>query len=1341
MATIDGRPAQYGISLKQLRELMEHRGREGIARINEFGGVQELCKKLYTSPNEGLSGSRTDSEHRRETFGSNTIPPKPPKTFLQLVWEALQDVTLIILEPPTNPGELATQVGNKTECALLGFVQGLGMKYQTIRDDITEETFTRVYTFNSVRKSMSTVIPRPGGGFRLYTKGASEIVLKKCSFIYGHDGVLEKFTRDMQERLLHQVIEPMACDGLRTISIAYRDFVPGKAAINEVHVDQEPNWEDEENIVNNLTCLCVVGIEDPVRPEVPDAIKKCQKAGITVRMVTGDNINTARSIATKCGILKPTDDFLILEGKEFNRRIRDSNGDVQQHLLDKVWPKLRVLARSSPTDKYTLVKGIIDSKVSENREVVAVTGDGTNDGPALKKADVGFAMGIAGTDVAKEASDIILTDDNFSSIVKAVMWGRNVYDSIAKFLQFQLTVNVVAVIVAFIGACAVQDSPLKLSKCCGKPYGRTKPLISRTMMKNILGQAIYQLTIIFALLFVGDKLLDIESGRGQELGAGPTQHFTVIFNSFVMMTLFNEFNARKIHGQRNVFEGIFTNPIFYVIWIGTTISQVVIIQYGKMAFSTKGLTLEQWLWCLFFGVGTLLWGQLVTTVPTRKLPKLLSWGRGHPEEYTEAINLGEERFDSIDSDKKPRAGQILWIRGLTRLQTQGLGMKYQTIRDDITEETFTRVYTFNSVRKSMSTVIPRPGGGFRLYTKGASEIVLKKCSFIYGHDGVLEKFTRDMQERLLHQVIEPMACDGLRTISIAYRDFVPGKAAINEVHVDQEPNWEDEENIVNNLTCLCVVGIEDPVRPEVPDAIKKCQKAGITVRMVTGDNINTARSIATKCGILKPTDDFLILEGKEFNRRIRDSNGDVQQHLLDKVWPKLRVLARSSPTDKYTLVKGIIDSKVSENREVVAVTGDGTNDGPALKKADVGFAMGIAGTDVAKEASDIILTDDNFSSIVKAVMWGRNVYDSIAKFLQFQLTVNVVAVIVAFIGACAVQDSPLKAVQMLWVNLIMDTLASLALATELPTPDLLLRKPYGRTKPLISRTMMKNILGQAIYQLTIIFALLFVGDKLLDIESGRGQELGAGPTQHFTVIFNSFVMMTLFNEFNARKIHGQRNVFEGIFTNPIFYVIWIGTTISQVVIIQYGKMAFSTKGLTLEQWLWCLFFGVGTLLWGQLVTTVPTRKLPKLLSWGRGHPEEYTEAINLGEERFDSIDSDKKPRAGQILWIRGLTRLQTQLRVIRAFRSTLEDLEERRSVHSLHSLRSSRSPTGILHQQPTGAHLMVPLSASHRLQSVNGATTPADIIYIDEEPKVPSNNNSRGGFNEDLPKPVTETRI
>ncbi|KAK2102346.1 ATPase, Ca transporting, plasma membrane [Saguinus oedipus] len=317
----------------------------------------------------------------------------------------------------------------------------------------------------------------------------------ECFKILSANGEAKVFRPRDRDDIVKTVIEPMASEGLRTICLAFRDFPAG---------EPEPEWDNENDIVTGLTCIAVVGIEDPVRPEVyhkmrwvPDAIKKCQRAGITVRMVTGDNINTARAIATKCGILHPGEDFLCLEGKDFNRRIRNEKGEIEQERIDKIWPKLRVLARSSPTDKHTLVKGIIDSTVSDQRQVVAVTGDGTNDGPALKKADVGFAMysspetleGIAGTDVAKEASDIILTDDNFTSIVKAVMWGRNVYDSISKFLQFQLTVNVVAVIVAFTGACITQ-----------------------------------------------------------------VEHYTIVFNTFVLMQLFNEINARKIHeyfGHRN----------------------------------------------------------------------------------------------------------------------------------------------------------------------------------------------------------------------------------------------------------------------------------------------------------------------------------------------------------------------------------------------------------------------------------------------------------------------------------------------------------------------------------------------------------------------------------------------------------------------------------------------------------------------------------------------------------------------------------------------------------------------------------------------------------------------
>uniref|UniRef100_A0A8C3C594 Calcium-transporting ATPase n=1 Tax=Cairina moschata TaxID=8855 RepID=A0A8C3C594_CAIMO len=531
---------------------------------------------------------------------------------------------------------------------------------------------------------------------------------------------------------------------------------------------------------------------------------------------------------------------------------------------------------------------------------------------------------------------------------------------------------------------------------------------------------------------------------------------------------------------------------------------------------------------------------------------------------------------------------------------------YQDVRNEIPEEKLHKVYTFNSVRKSMSTVLKNSDGSFRIFSKGASEIVLKKCFKILSANGEPKVFRPRDRDDIVKTVIEPMASEGLRTICLAFRDFPAG---------EPEPEWDNENDIVTGLTCIAVVGIEDPVRPEVPDAIKKCQRAGITVRMVTGDNINTARAIALKCGILNPGEDFLCLEGKDFNRRIRNEKGEIEQERIDKIWPKLRVLARSSPTDKHTLVKGIIDSTVFDQRQVVAVTGDGTNDGPALKKADVGFAMGIAGTDVAKEASDIILTDDNFTSIVKAVMWGRNVYDSISKFLQFQLTVNVVAVIVAFTGACITQDSPLKAVQMLWVNLIMDTLASLALATEPPTEALLLRKPYGRNKPLISRTMMKNILGHAFYQLVVVFTLLFAGERIFDIDSGRNAPLHAPPSEHYTIVFNTFVMMQLFNEINARKIHGERNVFEGIFNNAIFCAIVLGTFVVQ------------------------------------LISTIPTSRLKFLKEAGHGTQKEEIPEEELAEDVEEIDHAERELRRGQILWFRGLNRIQTQMDVVNAFQS------------------------------------------------------------------------------------------
>ncbi|CAH2221288.1 plasma membrane calcium-transporting ATPase 4 isoform X1 [Pelobates cultripes] len=1112
----------FGCSVADLRLLMELRSGEAVTRINDtYGGVPNICRRLKTSPVEGLSGNPSDLEKRRQIFGKNFIPPKKAKTFLQLVWEALQDVTLIILEiaaiislglsfyHPTGEGsELCGEVSAGVEDegeAQAGWIEGAAILFSVI-------IVVLVTAFNDWSKEKQ---------FR----GLQSRIEQE-----------QKFTVIRKGQVIQIPVAELVTGDIAQIK--YGDLLPADGVLiqgNDLKIDESSLTGESDQVKKSLE-------KDPML-----------LSGTHVMEGSGRMVVTAVGVNSQTGII-----FTLLGANEGAEEEKKSKKGKKQ----------------GPPENRNKAKA--------------------QDGVALEIQPLKSEEGV---DSEEKEKKVVKVPKKEKSVLQGKLTRLAVQIGKAGLIMSAITV-IILVLYFVIYTFGVLGRPW-LAECT--------PIYIQYFVKFFI---------------IGVTVLVVAVPEGLPLA----------------VTISLAYSVKKMMKDNNLVRHLDACE---------TMGNATAICSDK----TGTLTMNR-----MTVVQAYVGGAHYRQIPDpealdAKVLELMVNGISVNSAYTSKI-LPPEKEGGLPRQvgNKTECALLGFVLDLKQ--------DYQAVRNEIPEEKLYKVYTFNSVRKSMSTVLRTPSGGFRMYSKGASEIILRKCTRILDQGGEVCVFKARDRDEMVKKVIEPMACDGLRTICLAFRDFPAGA----------EPNWDSESDILSELTCITVVGIEDPVRPEVPDAILMCQRAGITVRMVTGDNINTARAIATKCGILQPGEDFLCLEGKEFNTLIRNEKGEVEQEKLDKVWPRLRVLARSSPTDKHTLVKGIIDSTVEETRQVVAVTGDGTNDGPALKKADVGFAMGIAGTDVAKEASDIILTDDNFTSIVKAVMWGRNVYDSISKFLQFQLTVNVVAVIVAFTGACITQDSPLKAVQMLWVNLIMDTFASLALATEPPTQSLLLRKPYGRNKPLISRTMMKNILGHAVYQLTIIFTLLFAGEKFFDIDSGRNVPLHSPPSEHYTIVFNTFVMMQLFNEINARKIHGERNVFDSIFRNPIFCAVVLGTFGAQIIIVEFGGKPFSCSGLTLSQWFWCIFIGVGELLWGQLISSVPTSRLKFLKSAGHGPMKEDLQHEEL-QDGTDEIDhGEMELRRGQILWFRGLNRIQTQIKVVNAFRSSLyEGLEKPQNRSAIHS--------------------------------------------------------------------------
>ncbi|MBM4087945.1 MAG: cation-translocating P-type ATPase [Planctomycetes bacterium] len=470
-----------------------------------------------------------------------------------------------------------------------------------------------------------------------------------------------------------------------------------------------------------------------------------------------------------------------------------------------------------------------------------------------------------------------------------------------------------------------------------------------------------------------------------------------------------------------------------------------------------------------------------------------------------------------------------------------------------------------NVGVNVSAIFQKQAGCRIVFTKGAPEKVLPLCSHVYVDEHTRKPIAEYRAE--VEQTVKAMAEQAIRPLAICFRAH----------DVGDTPRGEDAaRHLERDLTLLAIVGMTDPVRDDVPLAIRACERAGIEVKMITGDHPLTAHAVAQRVGMLQ-TDD-VELTGEDF-----EATSDEE---ACKLLPRLRIISRAKPVESKARLVGLLQ----EQGHVVAVTGDGTNDAPALKKADVGISMGLKGTDVAKEASDIVLTDDNFGSIIRAVHWGRTLYENLQKFLQFQLTVNLSALGVAFVSPIVAtlfpnagfQIQPLTVLQYLWINLIMDTLAAIAFGLEPPRPEAMNQPPKNPKEPFLTKIMMSNILVLGIYFVALI--LLVQATDLLGLSSYQNRENYA--LMSASLVFNCYIWFQIFHMFNARSVRAGQSALANITRSRSFFMIMGFVIVMQIALVQFGGVALNTAPLPFVVWLKIVLLGASALLVGELLRFV-----------------------------------------------------------------------------------------------------------------------------------------------------------